>query len=108
MSVIYVEIFKILDDYDRDPISLSLIMLKIASETEVLAFLKETYGSRKRKYLGFYNSLFDKVIVDQQYMLMPVDDRTSTRGHGVFDVIYLKNFKLRNLDKHISRLHKSA
>ena len=41
-------------------------------------------------------------------MLMPVDDRTSTRAHGVFDVIYLKNYRLNNLDQHIKRLHKSA
>lgn len=39
---------------------------------------------------------------------MPIDDRTSARAHGVFDVIYLKNYKLINLDKHVSRLLKSA
>lgn len=41
-------------------------------------------------------------------MLMPVDDRTATRAHGVFDVVYLKNYRLNNLDQHIMRLHKSA
>ncbi len=41
-------------------------------------------------------------------MVLPVDDRGATRAHGVFDVIYLKNFKLINLQQHISRLIKSA
>lgn len=41
-------------------------------------------------------------------MLLPVDERTATRAHGVFDVVYLKNFRLINLDQHIHRLHNSA
>ena len=41
-------------------------------------------------------------------MLLPVDDRTATRAHGVFDVVYLKNRKLKNLEQHVKRLHESA
>ena len=41
-------------------------------------------------------------------MLLPIDDRLSTRGHGVFDVIYVKNLNIINLDAHIDRLYTSA
>jgi branched-subunit amino acid aminotransferase/4-amino-4-deoxychorismate lyase len=41
-------------------------------------------------------------------MLLPVDDRAATRAHGVFDVLYLKHFKIINLDQHVGRLFKSA
>lgn len=41
-------------------------------------------------------------------MLLPIDDRLSTRGHGVFDVIYVKNLNIINLDAHIDRLYASA
>ena len=83
-------------------------MIKIASEKEVLNFFKNAYGSHKERYFGFYNSQFNQIITDEKFMLMPIDDRTSTRAHGVFDVIYLKNYRLNNLDQHIKRLHKSA
>lgn len=41
-------------------------------------------------------------------MLIPIDDRTATRGHGVFDVAYVKKNKIINLDSHIDRLYRSA
>lgn len=83
-------------------------MIKIASEAEVLHFFKKAYGQHQQHYYGFYNSLFGKVITDEHLMMLPVDERTATRAHGVFDVLYMKGFKLINLDQHIARLHKSA
>jgi branched-subunit amino acid aminotransferase/4-amino-4-deoxychorismate lyase len=41
-------------------------------------------------------------------MLLPADDRLSTRGHGAFDVIYVKNGNIINLDAHIDRLFASS
>lgn len=82
--------------------------MKIASEAEVLQFFKKSYGKHKQHYFGFYNSLLGKVVTDEHLMLLPADDRTATRAHGVFDVIYMKQFKLINLDQHVARLHKSA
>lgn len=41
-------------------------------------------------------------------MMIPVDDRTATRAHGVFDVLYVKKKCIVNMDQHISRLYKSA
>lgn len=41
-------------------------------------------------------------------MLIPVDDRLATRGHGTFDVVYVKNRNIINLDAHIDRLYASS
>lgn len=41
-------------------------------------------------------------------MLLPVDDRTATRAHGVFDVLYLKKKRIINMEQHIDRLYNSA
>lgn len=83
-------------------------MIKLATEAEVLQYFKSAYNARKYKYFGFYNSHFNKVITEEPYMVLPVDDRTATRAHGVFDVLYLKHYKLINLDQHVRRLFKSA
>lgn len=83
-------------------------MIKIASEKEVLTFLANKYAKRAYKYYAFYSSLFNQIITDEKYMLLPVDDRTCTRAHGVFDVLYIKKNKIINLDKHIDRLYNSA
>jgi branched-subunit amino acid aminotransferase/4-amino-4-deoxychorismate lyase len=52
--------------------------------------------------------MFGQIITDERYMLLPVDDRTATRAHGVFDVVYLKNKKLSGLEQHVNRLVQSA
>jgi branched-subunit amino acid aminotransferase/4-amino-4-deoxychorismate lyase len=41
-------------------------------------------------------------------MLLPIDDRTATRAHGVFDVLYVKKKHIVNLEQHITRLFNSA
>lgn len=41
-------------------------------------------------------------------MLLPVDDRLATRGHGTFDVIYVKQKNIINLDAHVDRLYASS
>lgn len=41
-------------------------------------------------------------------MLLPVDDRLATRGHGTFDVVYVKERNIINLDAHVERLIASS
>jgi branched-subunit amino acid aminotransferase/4-amino-4-deoxychorismate lyase len=41
-------------------------------------------------------------------MLLPVDDRLATRGHGTFDVVYVKEKNIINLDAHVERLIASS
>lgn len=81
---------------------------KIATEKEVLEFFKSAYAPRKRSYYGFYNSMLGKVILNQHLMLLPVDERIATRAHGVFDVAYVKQSRIINLDSHLNRLYNSA
>ncbi len=83
-------------------------MLKIAKEADIIAYLNSAYSKRKFRYYGFYNSHFNQIITDEQFMVLPVDDRTATRAHGVFDVLYLKKNCIINMHHHISRLFQSA
>jgi branched-chain amino acid aminotransferase len=83
-------------------------MIRIASEAEVLSYFRTAYSNRRHRYFGFYNSHANTIITDEALMLLPVDDRGATRAHGVFDVLYLKNYKLINLQQHVNRLAKSA
>lgn len=84
------------------------MMLKIAKESDVLSYFQSAYGKRKFRYYGFYNSHFNQIITDERYMLIPIDDRTATRAHGVFDVLYVKKKRIINLEQHIARLFHSA
>jgi hypothetical protein len=83
-------------------------MIKIAKESDILSYFKQAYGHRAHRYYGFFNSHFGQIITDEQYMILPVDDRTATRAHGVFDVLYLKKKRIINIDQHIGRLCSSA
>lgn len=84
--------------------------ITIATEAETLKFFESTYGSqtRNRRIYGFYSSDFNKIIVNEHHMLIPVDERIATRAHGAFDVIYMKKLNLINLDSHLIRLIKSS
>jgi len=83
-------------------------MIKIAKETDILSYFKQAYGHRPHHYYGFFNSQFGQIITDEHYMMLPADDRTATRAHGVFDVLYLKKKCIINIDQHIDRLCNSA
>ena len=83
-------------------------MIEVADENDILAFYQQKYSQRKKRIWAFYNSEFNKVILDEKYMLLPVDDRLATRGHGTFDVVYVKHKSIINLDAHIDRLYASS
>lgn len=87
---------------------LSKSLLSVASEQEILQFYSSKYSNRTKRIWAFYNSEFDKVILDEKYMLLPADDRLATRGHGTFDVIYVKQKNIINLDAHVERLIASS
>lgn len=88
--------------------NLTKSLMSVASEQEIMQFYKQKYSSRKKKIWAFYNSELNKVILDEKYMLLPVDDRLATRGHGTFDVVYVKEKNIINLDAHIDRLYASS
>lgn len=57
---------------------------------------------------GFYSTIFNKIIVDEHLMLIPIDERMAVRAHAVFDVFYVKKLGCINLDAHVKRLLKSS
>ncbi len=83
-------------------------MIPVATEQETLNFFQEKYAQRKKKIWAFYNSEFNRIVLQEKYMLLPADDRLATRGHGTFDVVYVKNRNIINLDAHIDRLYASS
>ncbi len=54
--------------------------------------------------LGYYNGKYD--LLDN--MTVPMNDRASYFGDGVYDVTYTKNYKIYCLDEHIERFYTSA
>ena len=56
------------------------------------------------KTLGYYNGKFDEL--DQ--MTIPMNDRSSYFGDGVYDATYSRNYKIFALEEHIDRFFRSA
>lgn len=56
------------------------------------------------KTLGYYNGKFDEI----ENMVIPMNDRASYFGDGVYDATYSRNYKIFALDEHIDRFFNSA
>ncbi len=56
------------------------------------------------KTLGFYNGKFDEI----ENMYIPMSDRVSFFGDGVYDATYSRNYKIFTLDEHVDRFYRSA
>ena len=56
------------------------------------------------KNLGYYNGNYGPL----EEMMIPMNDRASYFGDGVYDATYSKNHKIYNLDDHIDRFFNSA
>jgi len=56
------------------------------------------------KTLGYYNGKFDEL----DNMTIPMNDRASYFGDGVYDATYSRNYKIFALDEHIDRFFRSA
>ncbi len=56
------------------------------------------------KTLGFYNGKFDEI----ENMSVPMSDRVSFFGDGVYDATYSRNYKIFTLDEHVDRFYRSA
>lgn len=54
--------------------------------------------------LGYYNGTYDLV----ENMTIPMNDRVSWFGDGVYEATYSRNHKIFALDEHIDRLYNSA
>lgn len=56
------------------------------------------------KELGYYNGKFGEA----SEMMIPMNDRVSYFGDGVYDATYSRNYKIFALDEHIDRIYNSA
>ena len=56
------------------------------------------------KTLGYYNGRYDEI----ENMMIPMNDRASYFGDGVYDATYSRNYKIFALDEHIDRFFNSA
>lgn len=56
------------------------------------------------KTLGYYNGKFDEV----ENMMIPMNDRVSYFGDGVYDAGPCRNYKIFALDEHVDRFFSSA
>jgi len=56
------------------------------------------------KNLGYYNGVVDEV----ENISIPMGDRVSFFGDGVYDATYSRNYKIFALDEHIDRFYNSA
>ena len=56
------------------------------------------------KNLGYYNGKYDEI----ENMVIPMNDRASYFGDGVYDATYSRNHIIWNLQEHLDRLYNSA
>lgn len=56
------------------------------------------------KALGYYNGKFAEI----EDMVIPMNDRVSFFGDGVYDATYSRNYNIFALDEHIDRFYNSA
>ena len=79
----------------------------IASKEEVRALMKEHFKTNW-KTLGFYTSQFDRIIKDEDLMVVPIYNRQVHRAHSIFDTVDVEENKLILLDEHLARLEVSC
>lgn len=57
----------------------------------------------REKFHAFYSSLYGGIVTDPMYMVVPIEDRLFTKGHGASDICLMCNGYLYNLDAHLDR-----
>lgn len=69
----------------------------IAREEEMSEIFRRVYSNKEKRIYSFYSSDYDRIVVDEHLMLIPVDERMATRAHAVFDTIYIKRLHIINV-----------
>lgn len=59
------------------------------------------------KFHAFFSSHYGGIITETPYMVIPIEDRLFTKGHGAFDMCLMVNGYLYNLEAHIDRFMQS-
>jgi 4-amino-4-deoxychorismate lyase len=74
----------------------------------ILEALRSAPHPAKQSLKGFYDSRIDGIILDPDFMSVPIDDHLVHRGHSVFDTLTVVNGKTFMLDRHLKRFVSSA
>src|SRR5436190_6647012 len=82
--------------------------LRILSEQDVIAQLRQLHARQPVNYVAFYSSHLGGIVTDPALMVLPFDDHMVHRGHGIFDTAGIVNGKIYDLDAHLDRFLKSA
>src|SRR5436190_5713666 len=82
--------------------------LRILSEQDVIAQLRQLHARQPVNYTTFYSSHLGGIVTDPALMVVPFDDHMVHRGHGIFDTAGIVHGKIYDLDAHLDRFLKSA
>src|SRR5436190_20061707 len=82
--------------------------LRILSEQDVIAQLRQLHARQPVNYVAFYSSQLGGVVTDPALMVLPFDDHMVHRGHGVFDTAAVVAGKIYDLEAHLDRFFRSA
>src|SRR3954464_14533156 len=77
--------------------------LRILSDQDVVAQLRQLRARQPVKYTAFYSSQLGGIVMDPALMVLPFDDHMVHRGHGIFDTAGLVNGRIYDLEAHLDR-----
>lgn len=75
----------------------------VATREEVQALMKSNF-KQSNPVLAFYSSHLDRIITDEDLMVIPIFDRQFHRAHAVFETVAIINNRLILLDEHLARM----
>ena len=79
----------------------------VATKEEVHALMKTNFKTKNTVY-AFYTSHLDRIIIDQDQMVVPIYDRQVHRAHSIFDTVDVVKNHLLLLDEHVARMAASC
>src|SRR5436190_19716954 len=82
--------------------------LRILSEQDVIAQLRQLHARQPVNYVAFYSSHLGGIVTDPALMIIPFDDHMVHRGHGIFDTAGLVGGNIYDLEAHLDRFLASA
>ncbi len=80
----------------------------LISSDEAFNRLRRAVHAKAQNFYSMYSSVFDGIVTDPAFMLLPLDDHMVHRGHSVFDTATLTHGMLYQLDPHLDRFLRSA
>ena len=79
----------------------------VSTTSEVIALMKDKFRP-SINLLAFYNSLFDKIIINPELMVLPIIDRQFHLAHSIFDSLTCNQCKIPLLERILVRVKRSC